>query len=1278
MSDHKNPLDKDYMKLLLESEELSSHILMVKAIISQRAHLGFEYWQRLFLEINKHKAQLEQPVLEKSTMSNGYDGPVYPKFKNMEEVYHLLKYGFDFNDKTEQVSNVFKDAPPIISLKLPNVNVCNFQVNHDFITTSLEANFLKRVKKSDSSIELGVVKNIRALNGQSEDYRYGFMVWKNDSYIEKLIKTPFTEFVGLKIQNLQNFNLYRKVPVDEKEGAPLIEVPPLFSSVEEFKKNFLNFNLATNQKIEDVLVKTVNNLKEIEYPDKSRVKRIESSIEHEHPEPFWLETKDNKVTKSIFNLVLEEEKPTKKWTSIIKEEDTEKTIIEQVDKSLNINMQKIWQPLSDLKTYESLNHDRLPERRREHLFEQYETNNVPKYDFSFIKKSKDNFDEQQMMPEEVSHKITLQDYLGELHRKFFLAEIEKVKERLPDSFQELIKGKSSYSERLPFLSENEFNQFISSYFLINDDNDLYMRLRAFYKLATLHRYSVMRNYEKFSHIWREEENRIDIITRFAQKDLNYEEIARQNINFRSDTNKESPLLKKVMLIKENDLEEITVYQYMINYLKNTGKELYKTFEPLIKTNQTMELHNYYPLKEIEGDCYIKPLKKDLNFFQNLVEKLDRYLYPWRHWVEYTELPRKTFFQNSSDIQTYDPDLDVCIHQSGLLAKKRTTEIISDLEYKNFSNLRSNYQKSKSNIEIINQKLAINEKATNSNDFDLNIAYIFDADRILSHIKKFEDNTLIENISNSLENNLSFLNEKVKNTELLDYHKVFDYSYEETYQLFFWKHENPYMPQFSYINELLFNDEDQLFYLADSNKKYAILTPDTWETTVSGLLDWQQVPSWKIPDRISGDIFNENLKNKWLDYITWHNSKYSFKIRTKEDFDLFFSKLHKVFGYVWRTDFFDNATIDLEYFKNYDNLYNLRESHRRLFSDLELNEHFVDTRRIPHWVFEASSCSEFFDDLLMDMSIWGDLREHFEMNDTSHIIRDFAWEDFDVECDFANSWQFGFQDPATPIMEGIIDIHHHIFFFLTVIFVFVSWMILRIMMHYHYRFKYKNKYGVLSKFKKSSFYTQEIVSLEKTELFKKAIPNKHFANLKQVAFIKFEHHTLLEIIWTIIPSLILLAIAVPSFILLYSMDEIIDPSITIKAVGHQWYWSYEYSDYKVEFDDIEFDSYMIPDEELEIGQLRLLEVDNPVVLPVNTHIRVILTSNDVLHSWAVPSLGVKTDCVPGRLNQVSIFLKRLGTFYGQCSEICGVNHGFMPIVVKSVTLDQYLSWLTNKL
>ena len=143
-----------------------------------------------------------------------------------------------------------------------------------------------------------------------------------------------------------------------------------------------------------------------------------------------------------------------------------------------------------------------------------------------------------------------------------------------------------------------------------------------------------------------------------------------------------------------------------------------------------------------------------------------------------------------------------------------------------------------------------------------------------------------------------------------------------------------------------------------------------------------------------------------------------------------------------------------------------------------------------------------------------------------------------------------------------------------------------------------------------------------------------------------------------------------------MDEIIDPSVTIKIIGNQWYWAYEYSDYNINDEDILFDSYMIPDDELEKGQFRLLEVDNPVVLPVNTHIRAIITAADVLHSWAVPSLGIKVDAVPGRLNQGSIFLKRLGTFYGQCSEICGVNHGFMPIAVKSVTLNRYIEWLFN--
>jgi len=147
-----------------------------------------------------------------------------------------------------------------------------------------------------------------------------------------------------------------------------------------------------------------------------------------------------------------------------------------------------------------------------------------------------------------------------------------------------------------------------------------------------------------------------------------------------------------------------------------------------------------------------------------------------------------------------------------------------------------------------------------------------------------------------------------------------------------------------------------------------------------------------------------------------------------------------------------------------------------------------------------------------------------------------------------------------------------------------------------------------------------------------------------------------------------------------LDELIDPSITIKVVGHQWYWSYEYSDYAT-LDigsSLNFDSYMVATNDLVSGSFRLLEVDNRVVVPVNTHIRILVTAADVLHSWAVPSFGVKVDACPGRLSQASLFLKREGVFYGQCSEICGVNHGFMPIVVKSVSVDQYTSWLTKKL
>jgi heme/copper-type cytochrome/quinol oxidase subunit 2 len=144
-----------------------------------------------------------------------------------------------------------------------------------------------------------------------------------------------------------------------------------------------------------------------------------------------------------------------------------------------------------------------------------------------------------------------------------------------------------------------------------------------------------------------------------------------------------------------------------------------------------------------------------------------------------------------------------------------------------------------------------------------------------------------------------------------------------------------------------------------------------------------------------------------------------------------------------------------------------------------------------------------------------------------------------------------------------------------------------------------------------------------------------------------------------------------------MDEIIDPVITIKIIGHQWYWSYEYSD-EYNTQELNFDSYMVATSDLEKGQLRLLEVDNRLVLPANTHVRLIITSSDVLHSWAVPSLGIKLDACPGRLNQTTLFVKREGVFYGQCSEICGINHGFMPIVVEVTNTQNYINWLeTNQ-
>lgn len=241
----------------------------------------------------------------------------------------------------------------------------------------------------------------------------------------------------------------------------------------------------------------------------------------------------------------------------------------------------------------------------------------------------------------------------------------------------------------------------------------------------------------------------------------------------------------------------------------------------------------------------------------------------------------------------------------------------------------------------------------------------------------------------------------------------------------------------------------------------------------------------------------------------------------------------------------------------------------------------------------------------------------------------------IFADSAQPWQLGFQDPATPVMEGILNFHNDLMFFIVGLAIFVTFLLVRCLYFFN---ETKNKVS------------DNVI-----------------------------HGTAIEIIWTITPAIILMIIAIPSFSLLYSVDEIINPSITLKVIGHQWYWSYEYSDYITQdLESVDFDSYMIPEADLEKGQLRLLEVDNRVILPIDTHIRVVITSTDVLHSWAVPSFGIKLDACPGRLNQTSLFIKREGTYYGQCSEICGINHGFMPIVVEAVSINNYLDWISEKI
>lgn len=234
----------------------------------------------------------------------------------------------------------------------------------------------------------------------------------------------------------------------------------------------------------------------------------------------------------------------------------------------------------------------------------------------------------------------------------------------------------------------------------------------------------------------------------------------------------------------------------------------------------------------------------------------------------------------------------------------------------------------------------------------------------------------------------------------------------------------------------------------------------------------------------------------------------------------------------------------------------------------------------------------------------------------------------VYAAFPKPWQIYYQEPATPVMEYLYDFHTTLLWIEGGIVLLVATLLI----------------VVIARFRASRNKTPS----------------------------KTSHNTLLEIIWTAIPVLVLVFIAFPSFKLLYMMDVTPKSDLTIKAIGNQWYWTYEYPD-----QDIRFDSNMLAENQLKPGQFRLLEVDNRVMVPINTNVRVITTSTDVLHSWAVPAFGVKRDSVPGRLNETWFNVKKEGVYYGQCSELCGVKHGFMPIVVEAVSPEKFKQWVASK-
>lgn len=230
------------------------------------------------------------------------------------------------------------------------------------------------------------------------------------------------------------------------------------------------------------------------------------------------------------------------------------------------------------------------------------------------------------------------------------------------------------------------------------------------------------------------------------------------------------------------------------------------------------------------------------------------------------------------------------------------------------------------------------------------------------------------------------------------------------------------------------------------------------------------------------------------------------------------------------------------------------------------------------------------------------------------------------ADQPKDWQTGLQAAATPTMERINSFHNMLLY----IIVAISLFVLALMIYAMVRFR------------------------------KSANPTPS----------RTTHNTLIEVLWTVVPIVILVTIAVPSFRLLYFADRAANPEMTVKATGHQWYWSYEYPDHG----DFSFDAIMVPDSDIKAGQVRLLSTDNAVVVPVDTDVRLLTTSADVIHSWAMPAFGVKLDAIPGRVNETWFRVTKAGTYYGQCSELCGVNHGFMPIEVRAVSKEEFTRWV----